>query len=51
MGGSEYSQQGPESETATEVDMEVTNKKKDTDASDPSQTGHLVASEHSRKVS
>ncbi len=49
MGGSEHSQQGPKSETATAVDKEVTNEKKDTDSSDPSQTGHVDASEHSQK--
>ncbi len=38
-GASNHSQQGPASETATAVDKEDTNKKKDTDASDASQTG------------
>jgi hypothetical protein len=48
-GGSEHSQQGPESETATVVDKEITNEKKDTDTSDPFQTGQVVASEYSKK--
>jgi hypothetical protein len=38
-GGSENSQQAP-----------VTNEKKDMDASDPSQTGQVVESEHSQKT-
>ncbi len=46
---SDHFQQGPKPETATAVDKEVTNEKKDTDASDFSQTVHVVASEHSQK--
>jgi hypothetical protein len=44
MIASEKPQQGPESEIATTVDKDVANKKKKTDASDPSQTEQVGAS-------
>jgi hypothetical protein len=49
MVASEQPQQEPESEIATTVDRDVANEKKDTDASDPSQTGKVGASKDSPK--
>jgi hypothetical protein len=49
MVASEKPQQEPGSEIATTVDKDVANDKKDTDASDPSQTGKVGASKDSPK--
>ncbi len=50
MIASEKAQQGPESEIAPTVDKDVSNKNKNTNASDPSQTKQFGASKHSQKT-
>ncbi len=49
MVASENAKQKLESEIATSVDKDVTNEKKDSDASDPSQTEQVGASKHKKK--
>jgi hypothetical protein len=49
MVASEKSQQGPESEIVTTVDKDVANVKKNTVASDPSQTEQVGESKDSQK--
>jgi hypothetical protein len=49
MVASKKAQQASESEIATIVDKDVANKNINTDASDPSQTEKVGASEHSLK--
>ncbi len=50
MVASEKPQQEHESQIATTVDKDVANKKKDTDASDPPQTGKLVQARIHQKL-
>jgi hypothetical protein len=50
MVSSKKPQQEPESEIPTTVDKDVVNGKKETDASDPSQTGKVGASKDSPKT-